>query len=340
MPRSVNTAYAVHLTALTSSIIRCLFADYSAHRYNQAMSDNVIEARGLRKKYGHFEALTGIDLTVRRGEVFCLLGPNGAGKTTTVEIFEGHRTYDSGEVAVLGYDPTTDDRGFRSLTGIVLQNAGVERFLTVEEVIDLFRGYYPNPRSLDELLRIVGLEEKRRSLVRRLSGGQVRRLDMALALAGDPDLLFLDEPTSGFDPEARRGAWEMIAGLRDLGKTVLMTTHYMDEAERLSDRLAVIVEGRIVAEGTVESLRIGQAATVISFRNPTATLPEPLRASAHVDNGRVMIQTDNPTPLLYELTGWAVTSGIDLEELRVASTSLEDIYLKLVGSASGAPDDE
>jgi ABC-2 type transport system ATP-binding protein len=304
------------------------------------MIEPVIEARDLRKSYADVEALKGIDLTVRSGEVFCLLGPNGAGKTTAVEILEGHRSYDGGKVTVLGYDPATGDRDFRARIGIVLQNAGVERFLTVEEVIDLFRGYYPHPRPLDELLGIVGLEEKRRSLVRRLSGGQVRRLDMALALAGDPDLLFLDEPTSGFDPEARRGAWEMIAGLRDLGKTVLLTTHYMEEAERLSDRLAVIVKGHIVAEGTVESLRTGQAAAVISFRNPAATLPEPLRASAHVDNGRVMIQTDNPTPLLHALTGWAVTTGIELEELRVASTSLEDIYLKLVGSAGGEPDGE
>jgi len=294
--------------------------------------ETAIEARGLHKSYGDLEALKGVDLTVRQGEVLCLLGPNGAGKTTTVEILEGHRNYDGGDVAVLGYDPATGDRGFRARIGIVLQNAGVERFLTVEEVIELYRGYYPHPRPLDELLSIVGLQEKRQSLVRRLSGGQVRRLDMALALAGDPDLLFLDEPTSGFDPEARRGAWEMIAGLRDLGKTVLLTTHYMEEAERLSDRLAVIVEGRIVAEGTVESLRQGQAGTVISFRNPAAELPEPLRTSAHVENGRLIVETDNPTPLLHELTGWAVSSGIELEELRVASTSLEDIYLKLVGS--------
>jgi len=298
------------------------------------MTELAIQARGLRKSYGDLEALKGVDLTVRQGEVFCLLGPNGAGKTTTVEILEGHRSYDGGDVTVLGYDPATGDRGFRARIGIVLQNAGVERFLTVEEVVELFRGYYPHPRPLDELLSIVGLQEKRRSLIRRLSGGQVRRLDMALALAGDPDLLFLDEPTSGFDPEARRGAWEMIAGLRDLGKTVLLTTHYMEEAERLSDRLAVIVEGRIVAEGTVESLRRGRAGTVISFRNPAAELPEPLRMSARIDNGRMMIETDNPTPLLHELTGWAVTTGIELEELRVMSTSLEDIYLKLVGSAS------
>jgi ABC-2 type transport system ATP-binding protein len=300
------------------------------------MAETVIQALALRKTYGDFEALKGVDLDVRRGEVFCLLGPNGAGKTTTVEILEGHRSYDDGDVTVLGYDPATGDRGFRARIGIVLQKAGVERFLTVEEVIELLRGYYPHPRPLDDLLSIVGLQDKRRSLVRRLSSGQVRRLDMALALAGDPDLLFLDEPTSGFDPEARRGAWEMIAGLRDLGKTVLLTTHYMEEAERLSDRLAVIVEGRIVAEGTVESLRRGQTGSVISFRNPAAELPEPLRASARVENGRVMVETDNPTLLLHELTGWAVTSGIELEELRVASTSLEDIYLKLVGNAGGS----
>jgi ABC-2 type transport system ATP-binding protein len=300
------------------------------------MAETVIQALALRKTYGDFEALKGVDLDVRRGEVFCLLGPNGAGKTTTVEILEGHRSYDDGDVTVLGYDPASGDRGFRARIGIVLQKAGVERFLTVEEVIELLRGYYPHPRPLDDLLSIVGLQDKRRSLVRRLSSGQVRRLDMALALAGDPDLLFLDEPTSGFDPEARRGAWEMIAGLRDLGKTVLLTTHYMEEAERLSDRLAVIVEGRIVAEGTVESLRRGQTGSVISFRNPAFELPEPLRASARVENGRVMVETDNPTLLLHELTGWAVTSGIELEELRVASTSLEDIYLKLVGNAGGS----
>jgi ABC-2 type transport system ATP-binding protein len=304
------------------------------------MSHPAIEAHSLRKSYGEVEALKGVDLTVRRGEVFALLGPNGAGKTTTIEILEGHRAKDSGEVRVLGFDPATGEREFRSRIGIVLQNAGVERFLTVEEVLELFRGYYPKPRPLDELLLIVGLQEKRKSLVRRLSGGQVRRLDTALALAGDPDLLFLDEPTSGFDPEARRGAWEMIAGLRELGKTVLLTTHYMEEAERLSDRLAVIVKGRIVAEGTVESLRRGQAAATISFRDSAATLPEPIRASAHLANGRVMIETDNPTPLLHDLTGWAVNTGIELEELRVASTSLEDIYLRLVGSATAVSNDE
>ena len=299
------------------------------------MTETVIEVRGLRKSYGIVEALKGIDLTVRKGEVFCLLGPNGAGKTTTVEILEGHRDYDAGEVRVLGYDPQRHDRELRSRVGIVLQNAGVERFLTVEEVIELFRGYYPHPRPLNEILRIVGLEEKRQSLVRRLSGGQVRRLDMALALAGDPDLLFLDEPTSGFDPSARRGAWEVIGGLRDLGKTILLTTHYMDEAEHLSDRLAIIVDGRIISEGTVASLRAQHAATLISFRAPAAGLPEAVFGAAHLQNGRATIETDEPTRTLHQVTHWASEAGIELEELRVMPVSLEDIYLGLAGAGSG-----
>jgi ABC-2 type transport system ATP-binding protein len=303
------------------------------------VTDTVIEARGLRKSYADVEALKGIDLAVHRGEIFCLLGPNGAGKTTTVEILEGHRSYDAGEVRALGYDPASAHRDFRARIGIVLQKAGVERFLTVEEAIELFRGYYPHPRPLDELLAIVGLEEKRRSLVRRLSGGQVRRLDMALALAGDPELLFLDEPTSGFDPEARRSAWELIAGLRALGKTVLLTTHYMEEAERLSDRLAVIVEGRIVAEGTIDSLRRERPGTAISFRAPDRDLPEGLIGSAILRDGLVTIDTDDPTRVLHRLTNWATDAGVDLEQLRVVPTSLEDIYLRLVEAAPPAHPD-
>ncbi|TMF13755.1 MAG: ABC transporter ATP-binding protein [Chloroflexi bacterium] len=295
------------------------------------MTSPVIEARALRKSYGDFEALKGIDLTVRAGEVFCLLGPNGAGKTTTVEILEGHRDYDSGEVRVLGHDPQHHERALKARIGIVLQSAGVERFLTVEEVIELFRGYYPHPRPLDEILRIVGLEEKRKSLIRRLSGGQVRRLDLALALAGDPDLLFLDEPTSGFDPSARRDAWEMIAGLRELGKTILLTTHYMDEAERLSDRLAVIADGRIVAEGTVTSLREQRTGTVITFRAPSSGILDGLE-SRRLDDGRVTIETDEPTRVLHQLTSRAADAGLQLEELRVAPVSLEDIYLELTAS--------
>jgi ABC-2 type transport system ATP-binding protein len=296
------------------------------------MTAPIIEARGLRKSYRDFEALKGVDLTVRTGEVFCLLGPNGAGKTTTVEILEGHRDYDAGEVRVLGHDPQHHERALKARIGIVLQSAGVERFLTVEEVIELFRGYYPHPRPLDEILEIVGLEEKRTSLIRRLSGGQVRRLDLALALAGDPDLLFLDEPTSGFDPSARRGAWEMITGLRDLGKTILLTTHYMDEAERLSDRLAVIADGRIVAEGTVDSLRERQATTVISFCAPPADILDDFDGTARVKDGRVTIETNEPTRVLHHLTSRAAAAGLELQELRVAPVSLEDIYLKLTAS--------
>ena len=295
------------------------------------MTAPVIEARALRKSYGDFDALKGIDLTVRAGEVFCLLGPNGAGKTTTVEILEGHRDYDSGEVRVLGHDPQHHERALKARIGIVLQSAGVERFLTVEEVIELFRGYYPHPRPLDEILRIVGLDEKRKSLIRRLSGGQVRRLDLALALAGDPDLLFLDEPTSGFDPSARRDAWEMIAGLRELGKTILLTTHYMDEAERLSDCLAVIADGRIVAGGTVTSLREQRTGTVITFRAASSGILDGLE-SRRLDDGRVTIETDEPTRVLHQLTSRAADAGLQLEELRVAPVSLEDIYLELTAS--------
>src|SRR2546426_3608280 len=294
------------------------------------MTAPVIEARALSKSYGDFEALKGIDLTVRAGEVFCLLGPNGAGKTTTVEILEGHRDYDSGEVRVLGHDPQHHERALKARIGIVLQSAGVERFLTVEEVIELFRGYYPHPRPLDEILRIVGLDEKRKSLIRRLSGGQVRRLDLALALAGDPDLLFLDEPTSGFDPSARRDAWEMIAGLRELGKTILLTTHYMDEAERLSDCLAVIADGRIVAGGTVTSLREQRTGTVITFRAASGILDG--LESRRLDDGRVTIETDEPTRVLHQLTSRAADAGVELDELRVAPVSLEDIYLKLTAT--------
>src|SRR5438552_16476192 len=290
------------------------------------MTSPVIEARTLRKSYGDFEALKGIDLTVRAGEVFCLLGPNGAGRTTTVEILAGHPDYDSGEVGVLGHDPQHHERALKARIGIVLQSAGVERFLTVEEVIDLFRGYYPHPRPLDEILRIVGLEEKRESLIRRLSGGQVRRLDLALALAGDPDLLFLDEPTSGFDPSARRSAWEMIEGLRELGKTILLTTHYMDEAERLSDRLAVIADGRIVAAGTVTSLREQRTGTFISFRAPPPGILDGLD-SRRLQDGRVTIETDEPTRVLHQLTSRLASADLELDELRVAPVLLEDIYL-------------
>jgi ABC-2 type transport system ATP-binding protein len=272
------------------------------------MSSPAIEVKGLRKSYGDFEAVRGVDLTVETGEVFALLGPNGAGKTTTVEIMEGHRQRTSGEVSVLGFDPGKRERALKERIGIVLQETGVNRFLTVAEIIEQFRSYYPHPRPLDEVIEVVGLTEKRDSLVRKLSGGQQRRLDVAVGLAGDPDLLFLDEPTTGFDPSARRAAWQMVKNLNQLGKTVLLTTHYMDEAQFLADRVAIIVDGKIVAEGTPSSLAEGLSV-------------EP-RATYSVANA--------DAPRLHEL---ADAEGIELREVASAKPSLEDAYLELTKSA-------
>ena len=294
------------------------------------MSDLAVEVRGLRKAYGPVEAVRGIDLTVRRGEIFALIGPNGAGKTTTLEVLEGYRSADAGTVLVLGEDPGRRSLAFKQRVGIVLQSTSIQPYLTVEETIDQFRGYYPHPRPLDELVEIVGLQTSRKKLVRRLSGGQQRRLDVALGLAGDPELVFLDEPTTGFDPAARRGAWEMIRGLKLLGKTVLLTTHYMDEAQSLSDRVAMIAEGRIVAEGTLDELRSARAETVISFQNDGADLPQIAKGAA-AEDGRLVLRTTEPTAVLYELTRWAKERGVALEGLSVTPVSLEDVYLDLAG---------
>ena len=298
------------------------------------MAAPAIEVRGLRKTYGAVEAVRGIDLCVSRGEVFALLGPNGAGKTTTVEILEGHRDRTAGEVSVLGRDPGLNDRALKQRIGIVLQSTGVEPYLTVEETIDLFRGYYPHPLPLEEILDVIGLRQQRRTRVRRLSGGQQRRLDVAIGLAGDPDLLFLDEPTTGFDPSARRGAWEMIKNLRALGKTVVLTTHYMDEAEYLADRVAIIVQGEIVAEGTPRDLVRKDGSTTIGFRVPSGLepLPEDLPAQSTDDDGRYRITTDAPTRTLHRLSGWAIEQGAELEELSVSSPSLEDLFVELAGA--------
>ena len=238
----------------------------SRERDPAALDGLAIEARGLRKSYGEIEALRGVDLAIARGEVYALLGPNGAGKTTTVEILEGFRERSGGEALVLGRDPAAHDRELKARIGIVLQGTGVQPFLTVEETIDLYRGFFPRPRPCEEVLELVGLTEQRSRRVRKLSGGQQRRLDVAIGLAGDPELLFLDEPTTGFDPSARRGAWELVHNMRALGKTVLLTTHYMDEAEQLADRVGVLVEGRIVAEGTPAELIGRRAETAIRFR--------------------------------------------------------------------------
>ena len=296
------------------------------------MSEFAVEVRGLRKAYGPVVAVGGIDLSVRRGEIFALIGPNGAGKTTTLEILEGHRRADAGHVRVLEEDPARNEIAFKERIGIVLQSTSIQPYLTVEETIEQFRGYYPAPRPLDELIEIVGLQASRKKLVRRLSGGQQRRLDVAMGLAGDPELLFLDEPTTGFDPSARRGAWKMLRDLKSLGKTVLLTTHYMDEAQALADTVSIIRDGLIVAEGTPDKLRSGQAETVISFRfaGSSADLP-PGAAGATIENGRAVLRTADPTTALHELTGWARGQGEALEGLSVTPASLEDVYLGLAG---------
>ena len=308
------------------------------------MSDSTspaIEVRGLRKSYGAVEAVRGIDLQVSKGEVFALLGPNGAGKTTTVEILEGHRDRTSGDVQVLGYDPARNERGLKERIGIVLQSTGVEPFLSVEESIDLFRGYYPHPLPLEEILDATGLREQRRARVKRLSGGQQRRLDVAIGLAGDPELLFLDEPTTGFDPSARRGAWDMVKNLQALGKTVVLTTHYMDEAEFLADRVAIMAHGEIVAEGAPADLAKETGATTITLccvGSGSEGPPEGLRTGQPDGDGLYTITTDSPTRSLHQLTGWAVERGIELEELSVSRPSLEDVFLKLSADGEAEPE--
>jgi ABC-2 type transport system ATP-binding protein len=294
-----------------------------------------LQVRGLRKLYGDVEAVRGIDLTVRTGEIFAFLGPNGAGKTTTVETLEGYRHRDAGEVEVLGADPARPPPGWRARIGVVLQESEPEAELTVQECVSLYAGYYPRARTVAETLELVGLADRPTVRCGRLSGGQRRRLDMALALIGDPELLFLDEPTTGFDPAARQSAWDVIAGLRDLGKTIFLTTHYMEEAERLADRIAVISSGRIVAEGTAATLggRDAQASTV-SFTLPlgvaAADLPPAVAAPVSGAPGdQVEVQATSPLPLLGTLAAWAQARNIDLPDLQVSRPTLEDVYLQL-----------
>jgi len=282
---------------------------------------SAIEVSGLRKAYGNLEAVRGVDFSIEEGEVFGLLGPNGAGKTTTVEILEGYRDRDAGEVRVLGHDPKRPGADFRERIGVVLQHSNMWPNLTVRETHAIFAGYYNAPRDVDEVVALVGLQEKANARVKSLSGGQKRRLDLGIALVGDPDLVFLDEPTTGFDPQARRAAWEMIRSLRSLGKTVLLTTHYLDEAEQLADRVAVMRAGQIVRIGTPAELTTTELQTEIRYRQ----------------NGEEMlVQTDEPTRLLAELTSAAVARGEELEGLQVRRPSLEEVYLALTAEDEAA----
>jgi ABC-2 type transport system ATP-binding protein len=275
---------------------------------------SAISVRDLRKSYGTYEALRGISFEIREGEVFGLLGPNGAGKTTTIEILEGYRTRDGGDVEVLGFDPERAGSAFRERIGVVLQQSQLWPNLTVAETHRMFAGYYEQPRNVDEVITLVGLDEKRDARVKTLSGGQKRRLDLGVALVGDPDLVFLDEPTTGFDPAARRAAWDMIRSLRSLGKTILLTTHYLDEAEQLADRLAVLREGVIIREGTPAELTGGSNETEVRYRR---------------DGHEVVVRTTEPTKILHKLTAEALAEGRELEGLSVHRPTLEDVYLSL-----------
>ena len=276
---------------------------------------SAVEVHGLRKRYGDLEALRGIDFTIEAGEVFGLLGPNGAGKTTTVEILEGYRSWEEGTVAVLGDDPQHAGREWRERVGVVLQSSSLYPTLTVRESLAVFAGYYRSPRDPAEVIEIVGLTDKRDARVRTLSGGQKRRLDLGLALVGDPELIFLDEPTTGFDPGARRNAWETIRNLRSLGKTILLTTHYLDEAEQLADRVAVLRDGVIVREGTPAELTGGANRTEIRYRR---------------DGETVIERTTEPTRRLHELTEAVLANGGELDGLEVRRPTLEDVYLELI----------
>jgi ABC-2 type transport system ATP-binding protein len=295
-----------------------------------------VSIKGLKKSYGDFEAVKGVDLEIATGQIYAILGPNGAGKTTTVEILEGYRQRSAGEVQVLGGDPGAPTREWRERIGIVLQESEPTTLLTVRETLQLYAGYYRRPRGVEATIELVGLTEKADTRAGKLSGGQKRRLDVGLALIGDPDLIFLDEPTTGFDPEARREAWRVIASMRELGKTVLLTTHYMEEAQELADQIAVFAGGRIVAQGTPDEIGGRQSLpSRIEFTLPGGAGGVPATLEANVVGDRVTIEVQDPTRALHELTNWAVERGVSLSDLSVRRPSLEDVYLELTGERTG-----
>ncbi len=294
----------------------------------------VVEVLGLTKSFGDVRAVAGIDLRIGRGEVFALLGPNGAGKTTTVEILEGYQRRDSGQVTVLGLDPARDRIALKKRIGIVLQTTAVDRYLTVAETMAMYAGYFPRPLNVDAVIELAGLTRERGTRVIRLSGGQQRRLDVAVALVGDPELLFLDEPTTGFDPSARHEAWDVVRNLATLGKTVLLTTHYMDEAQQLADRVAVIVRGRIVAQGAPDTLAGRNTANpTVSYRLPPGVAPPPGMGVA-IDTGAVQFAPADLTAALHRLTGWSIDNGVPLDDLRILRPSLEEVYLQLTSDGA------
>jgi ABC-2 type transport system ATP-binding protein len=324
---------------ITNSLEAAVAQRASSH---QSPAEAVIEVSGLRKSYDDHEAVRGIDLEIHRGEIFAFLGPNGAGKTTTVEILEGFRGASAGSARVLDTDPAHGSRAWRERIGIVLQESAAEPGLTVRECLRLYAGYYRKPRAVEDTLELVGLAEQSEQRASARAGGQRRRLDVALALVGDPELIFLDEPTTGFDPSARRAAWAVIEGLRDLGKTVFLTTHYMEEAERLADRIAIIDAGRIIAQGTPRTLGgRDTAAAQITFTLPTETsvcdLPASLEERVEkLTEGRLRLSSASVASDLHVISGWALERGVDLHDLEVRRATLEDTYLALIASHQGS----
>ena len=318
-------------------------AEYAVDAGGCPRSEPVVSVHGLVKRFGRHEAVAGIDLEVRRGEIFAFLGPNGAGKTTTIEILEGFQPRTQGHVRVLGHDPATAGRAWRDRLGVVLQASEPEPGLSVRECLSLYAGFYRAPRDIDETIALAGLTGTAGVLASRLSGGQRRRLDFALALIGDPELIFLDEPTTGFDPSARRAAWEVVAGLRELGQTVFLTTHYMDEAEHLADRIAVLSAGHIVAEGTAQTLGgRDRMTTAISFTLPHHVRLDDLPAGLSARTGpgpagSTVVHSANPLVHLRMLADWALGRGFDLPDLDVRRPTLEEVYLSLTGRASTGP---